>query len=120
MAPAAGTAAGAGAGGAPSTIARVEFGLSPETALIAFALGAGVFIAAKLAWRAGPLGRPTQLRVGEQMTHARAVVLEWAGGAGYVSADGERWRAVSKDPLAPGDSVAVTRVDGLELEVKKA
>ena len=100
--------------------APADIGLSPETALIAFALGAAVFIGARLAWRAGPLGRPTELRVGRQMTHARAVVLEWAGGAGYVSADGERWRAVSQDPLAPGDSVAVKRVDGLKLEVEKA
>ncbi|WP_270375528.1 NfeD family protein [Marinicauda sp. Alg238-R41] len=46
-------------------------------------------------------------------------VLEWSGTQGFVHADGERWHAVSKDALAPGDPVVVTGIDGLTLTVKK-
>jgi len=95
-------------------------GITLETALALFALGGALFVAAKIAWRASPLGRPSARRVGAQMAGARAEVLEWAGGAGYVRVGGERWRAASQDALAEGDSVAVVRVEGLKLEVKKA
>ena len=93
---------------------------SAITALALFVLGGVFFIAAKFLWRASQLGKPTEHRVGSQMTNARAVVVEWSGGEGYVSADGELWRAVSTTPLKKGDAVAVTRVNGLILEVKKA
>lgn len=46
-------------------------------------------------------------------------VLEWSGTQGFVHADGERWHAVSKDALAPGDPVVVTGINGLTLTVKK-
>lgn len=46
-------------------------------------------------------------------------VLEWEGGKGYVLVDGERWSAVSRDALAPGDAVRVKKVEGLTLEVRK-
>ncbi|MGJ3230406.1 MAG: NfeD family protein [Oceanicaulis sp.] len=49
----------------------------------------------------------------------RGEVLDWEGGAGHVLVDGERWRATSKDSLAPGDAVKVTGLDGLTLKVKK-
>ncbi|XBQ15755.1 MAG: nodulation protein NfeD [Oceanicaulis sp.] len=47
-------------------------------------------------------------------------VLEWSGDRGFVQVDGERWSAVSKDALSPGDAVKVTGIDGLTLKVKKA
>ncbi|MFP4520249.1 MAG: NfeD family protein, partial [Oceanicaulis sp.] len=46
-------------------------------------------------------------------------VLDWEGDAGHVQVDGERWRATSKDKLAPGDAVKVTGLSGLTLKVKK-
>lgn len=97
---------------------------SPGMALLLFALGAIAIIALKVVWSVSGLGKPTEHRVGEQMTHTRATVVEWSrrkeGGEGYVDADGERWRAISTDPLAEGDRVQITHVDGLKLEVKKA
>ncbi len=44
-------------------------------------------------------------------------VLSWADGHGHVHVQGERWQAVSQSPLAPGDTVSVTAVDGLVLTV---
>lgn len=97
---------------------------SPGMALLLLALGAVIIIALKLVWSVSGLGKPTEHRVGNQMANARATVVEWScgkeGGEGYVDADGERWRAISTEPLAEGDQVQITRVDGLQLEVKKA
>lgn len=102
------------------TDAPASIWLSPTAALVLFVLGGVLIIAARPFWRATGLGKPTEHRVGRQMANVRATVTEWSGEAGYVDADGERWRAVSKDVLAEGDNVTVTRVDGLRLEVKKA
>ncbi len=86
--------------------------------VIAVLAGFGLVAAAKLyglvfmRWK-------TPFRVGEQMKDVRAEVVEWSGGEGYVSADGELWRALSSETLAPGDKVSVISVDGLSLTVKK-
>ncbi|KAA5805076.1 nodulation protein NfeD [Alkalicaulis satelles] len=45
-------------------------------------------------------------------------VVSWDGAGGYVMVDGERWKAVSADTLAEGDTVKVTGVEGLTLRVK--
>lgn len=55
----------------------------------------------------------------ESLTGMEGEVLEWSGTEGFVHADGERWHAVSKDALFPGDRVRVTGIDGLTLTVKK-
>lgn len=102
------------------TDAPASIWLSPATALILFVLGGAVIIAIQPLWRSSGLGKPTEHRVGQQMANVRAEVTEWSEGAGYVSADGELWRATSNDALAIGDEVKVVRVDGLKLEVKKA
>jgi membrane-bound serine protease (ClpP class) len=41
------------------------------------------------------------------------------GGVGRVLIHGENWRAVAHEPVAPGDRVRVTSVDGLTLTVRK-
>ncbi len=65
----------------------------------------------------------TPFRVGKVMNVSRAEVTEWTmsekGGEGYIMADGELWRATSRDALAPGDAVNIASVDGLLLKVKK-
>lgn len=61
----------------------------------------------------------TPFRVGETMSDIRAEVVEWNGTKGYVSAEGELWRATSSEPLAPGDTVSIASVNGLSLTVKK-
>lgn len=58
-------------------------------------------------------------RAGERAGDVRAEVIDWSDGAGYVEADGEMWRAVSKAKLAPGDEVRIRSVNGLTLEVSR-
>ncbi|MEZ5893506.1 MAG: NfeD family protein [Parvularculaceae bacterium] len=58
-------------------------------------------------------------RAGEAMNAVRAEVVDWSDGAGYVNADGELWRAVSKSRLAPGDEVRIKSVNGLTLQVMR-
>jgi membrane-bound serine protease (ClpP class) len=55
----------------------------------------------------------------EQMIGIPGKVDSWAGAAGYVIAHGERWSAVSSEPLGPGEDVMVVGRDGLTLEVKR-
>jgi membrane-bound serine protease (ClpP class) len=47
-------------------------------------------------------------------------VIEFAGGEGWATVEGERWRVRAAQPLAPGQRVRVMRVDGLVLEVSPA
>ena len=65
----------------------------------------------------------TPFRVGDAMNVQHAEVVEWKdganGGEGYVSAGGELWHAISKDPLKPGDAVSVGTVRGLTLSVTR-
>ncbi|MEZ0000446.1 NfeD family protein [Sinorhizobium fredii] len=55
----------------------------------------------------------------EQMIGIFGKVDTWAGAGGYVIAHGERWRAVSGEPLGPGEDVMVVGRDGLTLEVER-
>ena len=54
----------------------------------------------------------------EAMIGARAAVLDWSGGAGHVFARGERWNAVSEQPLQAGERAIITGVEGLTLHVR--
>ncbi|MBB3455916.1 membrane-bound serine protease (ClpP class) [Rhizobium sp. BK313] len=66
------------------------------------------------------LSRWRKVRTGaEQMIGISGKVESWTGAAGYVIARGERWKAVSSEPLAAGDAVRVTARDGLTLEVTR-
>ena len=47
-------------------------------------------------------------------------VIEFGGGEGWATVEGERWRVRAAQPLAPGQRVRVTRVDGLVLDVSPA
>lgn len=47
------------------------------------------------------------------------VVSRVTGEGGRVRVYGELWAARSEEPLEPGASVAITRVDGLTLEVER-
>ncbi|WEX89857.1 nodulation protein NfeD [Sinorhizobium garamanticum] len=57
---------------------------------------------------------------GEQMIGMSGTVDSWTGGTGYVIAHGERWRAVSGDPLAAGEDVTVIGRNGLTLKVARS
>lgn len=57
----------------------------------------------------------------EQMSGRGGVVIAaTADGDWWVEVDGERWRARSAAPLAPGSRVRIDRVDGLTLDVTPA
>lgn len=56
----------------------------------------------------------------EEMLGAPGVVQDWNNGSGHVFAHSERWRAVSADPLRPGDAVRTLAMDGLTLTVAAA
>ncbi|HUE46471.1 MAG TPA: nodulation protein NfeD [Aestuariivirgaceae bacterium] len=51
------------------------------------------------------------------MIGAKADVQDWSGDSGHVFVHGERWRAVSDAPLAKGQQVRITRIDGLTVTV---
>lgn len=90
-----------------------------QFALALLVVGAGLAAAIKIGWGAAAARMKTPHRVGDQMANTKASVTEWSGGAGYVRAGGEIWRAVSPHALAPGDRVRVVSVDGLTLTVAK-
>lgn len=54
----------------------------------------------------------------EAMIGHRAEVSDWSGTRGHVFLLGERWNAVARQPLQPGQQVRVTGVDGLTLAVE--
>ncbi|MEO1252820.1 MAG: nodulation protein NfeD [Pseudomonadota bacterium] len=56
----------------------------------------------------------------EAIRKREGVVDDWDGREGWVIVEGERWRARSDKPLAPGDRIKVIEVDGLVLVVKQA
>ena len=54
----------------------------------------------------------------EALVGQRIKVLSWADGQGYVAASGERWRATGPAGLAAGDTVVITAVRGVTLQVR--
>jgi membrane-bound serine protease (ClpP class) len=49
----------------------------------------------------------------------RALTAIEPGKPGLVATHGETWKAIAEEPLAEGDRVSITRVDGLTLTVRK-
>jgi membrane-bound serine protease (ClpP class) len=54
----------------------------------------------------------------EEMIGSTGEVRDWSGLEGHIRVHGERWRARSDRPLVSGQSVRVTKVDGLTLTVQ--
>jgi membrane-bound serine protease (ClpP class) len=54
----------------------------------------------------------------EYIIGARGVVLDDMQAEGYARVQGERWRIVSRVPLARGQAVRVNRIEGLTLDVE--
>ncbi|MGE3143324.1 MAG: nodulation protein NfeD, partial [Hyphomonadaceae bacterium] len=83
-------------------------------------LGAAAMSGAFAALVVGSAVRAHRRRVatGPDAMIGRSVeVLDWAGGAGHVMAQGERWRAIGPDALSPGRKARVVKVDGLTVHV---
>ena len=55
----------------------------------------------------------------EQMIGIPGTVDSWSGKSGFVIAHGERWQAVSDEPLNAGDAVSVKGRTGLTLDVTR-
>ena len=55
----------------------------------------------------------------EEMLAMEGTVTSVAGGVAYAEVRGESWQVRSKEPLAPGDRIRVTAMDGLVLQVIK-
>ncbi|ACP22583.1 possible nodulation competitiveness protein nfeD (plasmid) [Sinorhizobium fredii NGR234] len=88
----------------------------PVLAGVAIASFAFSLIVARLAF----VSRRHKVATGaEQMIGILGKVDTWTGAGGYVIAHGERWRAVSGEPLGPGEDVMVIGRDGLTLEVER-
>jgi membrane-bound serine protease (ClpP class) len=69
--------------------------------------------------RLAMLGRRRKVVSGrEEMIGAAAKVQDWNGAAGHVFAHGERWKAISAAPLAPGQRVRVIALNGLTLQIE--
>ncbi|WP_179611059.1 NfeD family protein [Rhizobium leguminosarum] len=86
----------------------------PLLGAIAFATLAFSLVVARLAFTS----RVRRVATGaEEMIGISGKVESWTGLTGYVIAHGERWKAVSAEPLAAGDPVSVTGRNGLALEV---
>jgi membrane-bound serine protease (ClpP class) len=63
--------------------------------------------------------RPTTGTAGMLGTGARAIVPIAPGTSGRVSTHGEIWNATASEPIAAGEEVFVTAVDGLTLTVSR-
>lgn len=50
---------------------------------------------------------------------ATVTIQDWSGGRGHALAQGERWAAIADDPLHPGDTAQVARVEGLTLHLSR-
>lgn len=57
---------------------------------------------------------------GEQMIGMSGTVDSWTDGTGYVIARGERWKAVSGEPLSAGEDVTIIDRNGLTLKVARS
>jgi membrane-bound serine protease (ClpP class) len=89
----------------------IPLSLIGAVALVSAAFVVGVAgMAAKARRRPVVSGAP-------RMIGASGEVIEFAGGEGWATVDGERWKVRAAQPLHPGERVRITRVDGLTLEV---
>jgi membrane-bound serine protease (ClpP class) len=123
-------AGGIGALGAGGTVALVVGGLllvggggrSPQVSR-PLVLGVTTAIAVLFLWGVSALYRSRKRPsvVGEKaLIGRRAVVRTALQPTGYVSIDGERWKAtLDIGEAAPGDSVTIKSVHGLELTVRR-
>ncbi len=118
-----------------------SFGILGIGGVVAFVLGATILVEPgipgfEIAWEVVAVVAVTSLALTVLIAHlavsahrrkietgdhwmigAQAEVQDWSGSGGHVFVHGERWRAVSDTPLAKGQQVRITRVDGLTVTV---
>ncbi|MDP1873308.1 nodulation protein NfeD [Phenylobacterium sp.] len=92
------------------------FGVSPYVILITVGVSLAFFV---FVLRAAVQASRHVLTTGQAaLLRATGVVQSWAGGEGYVHAQGEDWHARSSVPLTSGQSVRIAARDGLTLIVE--
>ena len=95
------------------------FGM-PSALVIGLALASAAILLAIGNLAARSARRPVVSGREEMSGAAGTVIAPTADGDWWVMVHGERWRARSRVPLAPGDRVCVDRLDGLTLDVSPA
>ena len=81
-----------------------------------FAVGTGIFLIVVLASLLKSRRRPV-VSGREELIGARGEVMQSQGSECWARIHGETWRVRSRAPLAAGERVHVTAMDGLVLEV---
>jgi membrane-bound serine protease (ClpP class) len=81
-----------------------------------FGAGSGIFLVVVLASLLRSRRRPI-VSGREELIGARGEVMQSQGPESWARVHGETWRIRSRAPLAPGQRVRVTAMDGLMLEV---
>ncbi|WEX11147.1 nodulation protein NfeD [Chelativorans sp. AA-79] len=89
----------------------------PVIGAVAVASLALTLVIVRLAWSSH---RHKIVTGAQQLIGATGAVHRWNGTGGYVFVHGERWRAVSSEPLEEGQPVRIIGRDGLTLEVVAA
>lgn len=97
-------------------IALILFGL--PWGLVALFAALCLEVLEYLAWK--HFLRRYRLRSGpETIVGQTAIVIDECAPDGRVRFQGEIWKARADDPVAEGDSVRITAVDGLTLDVER-
>jgi membrane-bound serine protease (ClpP class) len=89
----------------------------PLTAVVTAAAGSFVVIVGIGMLAARSRGRPV-VSGREHLLGARGVVLDTGTAQPFARVEGEMWQVESSRPLAPGERVRVTGIDGLRLTVE--
>jgi membrane-bound serine protease (ClpP class) len=86
--------------------------------LVALVGGLALEVLEYVAWKR--FLRRYRLRSGpETMVGSKATVVDDCDPVGHVRVHGELWSARSRDPVAAGETVVVTAIDGLTLDVDR-
>jgi membrane-bound serine protease (ClpP class) len=88
----------------------------PYSLIGGFAVGSGIFLIVVLASLLRSRKRPV-VSGREELIGARGEVIPAPGPESWARVHGETWRVRSRAPLAPGQRVRVTAMDGLLLDV---
>lgn len=94
----------------------------PFFAFMILAIGQIVFLRKRVkSWFTGDTAKDSQDSIEEFIGKPAEVVSGFEDGAetGTVVFKGANWKAVSKDPLSPGEKVVIEKQEGITLIVKK-
>ena len=91
------------------------FGI-PSSLIVATTLVSAAFVIGVAGMAAKARRRPVVSGTA-RMIGTLGDIIEFGGGEGWATVDGERWHVRAAQPLHAGQRVRITRIDGLTLEV---